>query len=133
MEKITNIYVIAFSLLCHTIVNAGENSYDCKITNVYTLSETGNLERSALSTNFIGNTFTIQKDTGEIQGEVLTTVLSNKTEVINLGSMENSYKSVAYFSGQVQIVEVQEFKPGLTKPFVASSMGGAGIVTGMCK
>jgi hypothetical protein len=30
-------------------------------------------------------------------------------------------------------IEVKEFRKGTVKPFVSSSMGGAGIVTGICK
>jgi hypothetical protein len=40
---------------------------------------------------------------------------------------------VAEFEGQIQVIEIQEFNKKSKKPFVAISMGGAGIVTGMCE
>jgi len=36
-------------------------------------------------------------------------------------------------TASVQLLEIQEFRHGESKPFVAISMGGAGIVTGLCK
>ena len=80
-----------------------------------------------------GGSFSVSRITGEILGEVVPTLMASSTRVVNHGSTENSFKSVADFAGQVQVLEIQEFKHGVTKPFVALSMGGAGIVTGTCK
>jgi len=75
----------------------------------------------------------VSKDNGSISGETLTTWLAKETGIINPGSHENSFKAVAYFAGQIQVIEIQEFRSGKNKPFVSLSMGGAGIVTGMCQ
>jgi len=43
------------------------------------------------------------------------------------------FKAVAYFNGQIQVIEIQKFKQTKFKPFIALSMGGAGVVTGACQ
>jgi len=107
--------------------------YQCTIKHVYGLSNSGYLNTSNWVEEFKGNEFVVKKDTGDIIGKTLTTINANKSVVINPGSDKNSFKAIAYFNNQVQVIEIQEFKKGKEKPFVASSMGGAGIVTGICK
>jgi hypothetical protein len=80
-----------------------------------------------------GSAFSVSRVTGEIIGEVVPTLMAKSTRVVNQGSKENSFKAVADFGEQYQLLEVLEFRPGDVKPFVAASMGGAGIVTGTCK
>ena len=80
-----------------------------------------------------GGSFSVSRDTGKIIGEVVPTLMASSTRVVNHGSTKNSFKTVADFAGQVQVLEVQEFMHAVTKPFVALSMGGAGIVTATCK
>ncbi|WP_372694751.1 hypothetical protein [Immundisolibacter sp.] len=77
--------------------------------------------------------FSVSRVTGEIIGDVVPTPMAKSTRVVNKGTKENSFKAVADFGEQYQLIEVQEFVTGEVKPFVASSMGGAGIVTGTCK
>ena len=64
--------------------------------------------------------------------------MAEKTWVVTFGSVENSFKAAAEFevaqgNRQIQVIEVQEFRRASVKPFVALSMGGAGIVTGLCR
>ena len=77
--------------------------------------------------------FTVSRVTGEVVGAVLPTFVAKAVRVINRGSTENSFKTLADFDGQIQVLEVQEFRQGGIKPFIATSMGGAGVVTGNCK
>lgn len=125
--------IIASFMLLVGISEAGDLSYDCEIKYVYNLTEDGLLKVSGWKNKFKGNLFSISRETGTIAGKVLTTILAKETRVVNYGSKENSFKAVATFNGQFQLIEIQEFKEGQEKPFVASSMGGAGIVTGVCK
>ena len=128
-------YIVLF--LCMFSVasasNAGDLSYDCIIKQVYDVDDKGSLEATGWQKDFKNNKFTVSRETGKITGQTLTTVLAKNTRVINKGSKENSFKAVAEFEGQIQLIEIQEFKKGIKKPFVASSMGGAGIVTGTCE
>jgi len=107
--------------------------FDCTIKHVYDVSDTGELEVSGWQNEFHSSKFTVERKTGVISGQTLTTILAKETSIINYGNNENSFKAIAVFPGQVQLIEIQTFKKGTTKPFVASSMGGIGIITGMCE
>ena len=112
--------------------------YQCRVEHVYNLTQEGVIRITPeWESSFIGSTFQVSKRTGAIAGDTLTTIFANDTQVVNAGSSENSFKALAFFDsqgggGQVQLIEIQEFITGKQKPFVASSMGGAGIVTGVC-
>jgi hypothetical protein len=103
------------------------------VEHVYDLADDASLSPSYFEKTMKGGTFSVSRFTREIVGQVLPTLLSTSTRVVSYGSTENSFKTVADFEGQVQVLEVKEFKEGSIKPFVAMSMGGAGIVTGECK
>ncbi len=123
------ISLIAFS----SITEAGVFSYECIVKKVYDVNDAGILKISVNQSVFEGSKFSVSRQTGDIVGETLTTIRSKNIRVINFGSKEYSFKTVAEFEGQVQLLEIQEFREGNEKPFVASSMGGAGIVTGICR
>ena len=129
--------IILFSVLCCTFppknVIAGELAYTCGVIRVSTLSEKGTLQTSGFEKQMKGSTFSVSRVTGEIIGEVVPTLLSKSTRVVNKGSSENSFRAIADFADQFQIWEIQEFRSGSLKPFIATSMGGAGIITGICK
>lgn len=128
---------------------ASEPTYTCKVVHVYDLDDDGSLRSSNWEKQFKDNEFSVSRVTGEIIGTVVPTLLANSTRVINRGNKEYSFKSIAEFdavnkplssggenaetTASVQLLEVQEFKEGTVKPFVALSMGGAGVVTGICK
>ena len=127
------LFSTAILLLICTNLNAATLSYTCEVTNVYGLNDDGSLKVSGFDKGMKGSKFSVSRVTGEIIGQVVPTIVANSTRVINKGSSENSFKTVAEFDEQFQILEVQEFRKGDSKPFVSSSMGGAGIVTGLCK
>lgn len=112
---------------------AGTRAYNCEVSHIYDLAVNGTLKSSAWEKDMKGSTFSVSRETGEITGQVLPTLSAKSVRVINNGSKQNSFKSVADFGDQYQILEVQEFREGAMKPFVASSMGGAGVVSGVCK
>ena len=132
MEKYLHLFFITIFSFAISPTFAGETKFDCTIKNVYSLDDDASLRKSGFQSAFEGNEFSVNKHNGEIVGETLTTMLANSTRVINIDSSENSFKVIAEFDGQFQIIEIQDFKQGKLKPFVASSMGGAGIVTGFC-
>lgn len=106
---------------------------ECLINRTYKLNSEGELAMSGFQKHFEGKSFIVSRKTGVITGHVLTTVLAEKTRVINFGSDKNAFKTISEFDGQIQLLEIQLFVEGSLKPFIASSMGGAGIVTGICK
>ena len=112
---------------------AGLSSYHCEVIHVYTLADNATLETSSWEKEFKGSKFSISRATGDIIGEVLPTLLAKSVKVIHQGSDQYYFKSVADFENQVQTIEVKEFKEDRHKPFAAMSLGGAGIVTGVCE
>ena len=121
-----------------TTVEASELSYTCVVEHVYSITsyvaeKNTELIPSHLEENFLGSQFSVSRLSGEIIGEVIPTLKATSTKVIHKGSGKYSFKTIAFFKDQVQVLEVKEFLTGTEKPFIAMSMGGAGIVTGTCK
>ena len=100
---------------------------------VYEPQDDGSLKTSNWDKLFKDKVFSVSRTTGEITGQVIPTLLADSTEVIHKGNNEYAFKAIAHFKKQVQLLEIEEFIQGKQKPFVAMSMGGAGIVTGTCK
>jgi hypothetical protein len=131
--KLWHLMVVLLWLFITGSAVAGELSYTCQISHIYSLSDKAVLVTSAHETKMKGSSFSVSRVTGKIIGEVVPTLMAKSSRIINQGSKENSFKAVAEFDGQIQVIEVQEFRSGLLKPFIISSLGGAGIVTGTCK
>jgi hypothetical protein len=133
---------------CHSSI-AGQFDYACRVINIYDLEDDGSLRISNWSKQFKGRGFLVSRITGEIIGEVVPTLLANSTKVINKGNKNYSFKSIGEFdsvnkplssgtqdakgTASTQLLEIQEFRRGNKKPFVATSIGGAVIVTGLCR
>ena len=149
--KIMSMGVMIFSILTASCppLFADDLTYKCKVTNVYDLNDDGSLRVSNWRKQFKGSEFSVSRTTGEIVGEVIPTLMANSTTVINKGNESYSFKAIAKFdavnkplssgsedavsTASFQLLEIQEFHKGPVKPFVAMSMGGAGIVTGTCE
>lgn len=133
MSKLQKIlFLLTISTLA-SLAAAGELRYECTITNVYDVDESGLLKVAHWQAQLSGGKFSIARESGEISGQTLTTRFAQKTEVVNGGSEEYSFKAFAEIDEQVQVIEVQEFRSTPFKPFVALSLGGAGLVTGICE
>jgi hypothetical protein len=133
MIRIGHMFGVALLFSFAGSATAAPLTYTCDVLHIYDLSEKGALNVSAFEKEMKGGSFSVSRVTGEIVGEVVSTILAKSTRVLNNGSTKNSFKAAADFEEQFQVLEVQEFRPGSVKPFVASSMGSAGIVTGTCK
>ena len=150
MKTFFRIVILFFSLfiVCSSAI-AGELAYTCKVTHVYDLKDDGSLKTSSFEKQLKGGQFSVSRVTGEIIGKAIPTLLANSTKVINVGNKEYSFKTIAFFdavnkplssgdedsesTANVQVLEIQEFRDGDAKPFVAMSMSGVGIVTGLCE
>jgi hypothetical protein len=133
MIRIGQVAVAVLFLSSSNNAMAGAIAYTCEVAHVYSLSDKGSLETSAWERDMKVSSFSVSRVTGEIIGEAVPTLMAKSTRVVNKGSKENSFKALADFGEEYQILEVQEFREGAVKPFVSLSMGGAGIVTGTCK
>ena len=134
MPRIIRISVTVPMLLAvWGISEAGELAYVFTVEHVYKVSAYGKLVESEFDDEMEGARFAVSRIDGKILGEVLATPLAESTRVVNRGSGGYSFKAIADFGDQFQSLEVQEFREGERKPFVASSMGGVGIATGVCR
>ena len=131
IEKTTAAVLLLIAVF--STCKGGELAYVCTVEHVYNVSDYGKLIESELDDEMEGARFAVSRLDGKILGEVLATPLAESTRVVNRGSASNSFKAVADFGDRVQSLEVQEFHEGERKPFVLLSMGGAGIVTGVCR
>ena len=122
--------------------SAGEFAYACEVRHLYNLEQNGSLKtlhESKLEKLMKESSFSVSRETGALTGNSasLDTSLAKSTRVINRGSKENSFQSVADFgnfeSGNhpYQFLQIEEFQKGALKPFVL--MGVNGIVTGVCR
>ena len=130
---------LCFLFLLIPVVVFGQNMsddyvFDCEFKNIFRLTDDGGLQKSQFMENLIGEHFAVNRKTGAILGSGLTTILADKETVINHGGSSNSYKAFAEFSvGQGQLIEIQVFRENNYFPFIALSMGGVGLATGLCK
>ena len=115
------------------VSEGGEIAYVCTVAHVYKMSDHGKLIESEFDDEMEGARFAVSRIDGKILGEVLATPLAESTRVVNRGSGGYSFKAIADFGDQFQSLEVQEFREGERKPFVASSMEALGIVSGVCR
>jgi|TARA_B100002003_G_scaffold214176_1_gene212292 hypothetical protein len=125
--------IIAFFIMFVVSFNAvaGELTYTCKIIHIYELDKDGSLVISDWEKEFKGSHFIISRSTGEIIGRAVPALLAGSTRIINQGSNEDSFRSIADFENQIQLIEIQEFVPEANKPFIVKSKDGAGIITGL--
>ena len=131
---VQKLLIVALSLLAVCAPSTGsELAYTCMVKHIYDVSDDGSLIISGWEKDMAGAQFSVSRLDGSVIGEVIPTLMAKSTRVVNSGSGGNSFKAVADFGNQVQILEVLEFREGESKPFVSASMGGAGIVTGICK
>ena len=135
----------AFAVLLTCLAGAAsadEFAYVCEVHHIYNLQKNGSLETSsgsALEKMVKGYPFSVSRETGSLTGNStsMDTSRAKSIRVIIRGSKENSFRAVADFgdfeSGNhpYQLLEIEEFQPGASKPFVL--MGELGIVTGLCK
>jgi hypothetical protein len=119
-------------LFCESSI-AGKASYSCAVEHVYAVDDNGSLSLSGFENTLKNGQFMVDRLHGTIVGDVLPTSLAYSTRVIKQGSSSNSFKAIADFGNEFQVIVVKEFHDGLIKPFYSISTGGAEIATGTCK
>lgn len=121
-----------FAALCQADVT----TYECVILEEKELSEQGRLANPQFARD-VGRRFYVDRATGIVLGAGFMTPLARaKATVVDAGSREEGFK-VVYIedkgaSGKgVEVLKIQEWASGRTKPFVA--MGWRSIVSGTCE
>ena len=134
-------FTILFSCL-NCSASAGEFAYTCEVRHLYGLEKNGSLKtfpESELEKLMKESSFSVSRETGVLTGNFasMDTSLAKSTHVINRGSKENSFETVADFGDfkngthPYQFLKIEEFQKGVQKPFVLMDVNG--IVTGICR
>ena len=132
MKKLLIIFIFSLGVISQSI--AGEYAYECTIGNVYTLTDDGKIKETGQNWQgiFQGERFYVSRVNGEIVGSTLPTALADEIRIINPGSSEYDFQTLAVFktdSGvEWQVLSIEEYKEGKIKPF--SAFTAAGITSG---
>ena len=92
MKKIL-CYLVFLMTTISTHSFAGKDDYICTILQVQALHSSGTL--NALDSSLVGRSFSINKDTGKIDGKTFSNKNFKEIRVLDHGSEKNSYKHIA--------------------------------------
>ena len=130
-------YILALLVLTFSMQSfSGKFGYECVVEAKYGVSDEGEMIRDKTKF-FDGKAFSVSRETGEVAGlERVSSTLAKQTIVINPGSSEMSFKSIALFDhpvtgGEMNSIEIQEFEESVEKPFVM--LNGSSVFSGTCK
>jgi hypothetical protein len=131
MKYILAVLVMTFSMQAFS----GKFGYECVVESSYRVSGEGELIRNSTMV-FEGEKFSVSRETGEVAGfQAVSSMRAKQLSVINQGTSEMSFKSIALFShpnvgGEINVIEIEEFVESDEKPFVM--MRGVTIFSGIC-
>jgi hypothetical protein len=114
---------------------AGDTHYDCSIVSAGKLTEKGTLAAHWTVKPAEGTKFTVDRVTGRVIGGPLDNS-KLKIEVIDKGTNEMSFQAFSRSTQKTHTtyIEIQEFLPGLEKPFVGTTtLYQSGVYSGICK
>ncbi len=113
-----------------------EDRYDCEIKEAYDVEADGLLHAGRWGGKPRGAKFVVSRLTGQVIGDWVPTAVATETAVLQHGDSEWGFQAIAKFrrgpGTNIQTIHINEFVVGSAKPFIATSHGGVGIVTGIC-
>ena len=115
---------------------SSEDSYECTIVAAYDLAVDGTLRPQGAGLDSRGGRFTVSRESGQIIGEWLPTLMASRVEVLRRGDTAWAFESISTYptpaGSSGQLIHIEHFREGPAKSFVAAAPSGAGIVTGVC-
>ncbi len=138
MRYTRNTTVLLTTLLAGLLsftAQAGEDGYICKIVEVRVLSNEGTLiESKKFTKQFEDRSFSINRNNGEMIGMPFTTSAYKSTTVLDRGSDNSSYKSMAQSEAPLaaMFMYVAEHFQDREKPFWGTA-NGTQIYSGICE
>jgi len=126
-------YFILFVMTLSTQSFAGKDDYICTILQVQALHSSGSF--NLLDSSLVGKSFSINKDTGKVDGKTFSNKNFKEIRVLDHGSEKNSYKHIAISPPPnilFQYIYVREFVNGPGKPFWGTDDGDK-VFSGTCK
>ena len=126
--------------LCLTVasncsVMAGDTHYTCVIVSASKLTEEGTLASHWTVKLFVGQQFTVDRETGRIIGGPLDNSRM-KIHLIDKGSPDMSFQSFAQSTQWSHTIHIQieNFQPAESKPFVGTTtLYYPGVYSGTCQ
>ncbi len=114
--KIKDFFLFCFILLPPPL--HAENTYNCIVKNVLSLTEDGIFEKT-LNNYGIGKRFMVERSTGEMKGQLTNNAPLEKLELLNEGNSLQSFAAISKnrSSRLASYIYVQEFSKGKLKPF----------------
>lgn len=112
---------------------AGKDKYTCTILQIQALHSSGNF--NTLDGYLLGKSFSINRDTGEVDGKPFVNKNYKEIRVLDHGSEKNGYQHIAISPAPdslFQYIYVREFVNGSGKPFWGTDDGDK-IFSGICK
>ena len=116
-------------------VMAGDRQYACVIISASKLKEDATLAPHRTVKPFIGEQFTVDRETGRIFGGPMDNS-HMKIQYFDKGSRETSFQVFAQSNQRTHTtqLEIEEFQPTESKPFVGTTtLYSPGVYTGTCK
>ncbi len=138
MPYTRNISVLLISVIASLLsvtTRAGEDGYICKIVEVRVLSNEGTLiESKKFTRQFEDRSFSINRNNGEMIGMPFTTSAYKSTTVLDRGSENSSFKSMAQSEAPLaaMFMYVAEHFQDREKPFWGTA-NGTQIYSGICE
>lgn len=113
---------------------AANEHYICTIKVEYALQDSGTVDKSKFSDYITGKKFVVDRVTGVVRGDFISTTGANNIVVVDRGSEANSFKSYwthpRIASAPLAYLEIRTFL-GAKPPFLA--VNHSGIYTGVCE
>jgi len=112
---------------------AGKDEYICTILLIQALNSSGKFNE--LDSYLLGKSFSINRDTGEIDGKPFSNKNYKEVQILDYGSEKNGYKHIAISPPPnilFQYIYVREYVNGSRKPFWGTDEGDK-VFSGTCK
>lgn len=132
MKKIQCCFAILVMAMSSQLF-AGKDEYICTIVQIQVLHSSGNF--NGLDSYLLGKSFSIDRDTGKVDGKPFSNGNYKEIQVLNRGSEKNGYNHIIILPSPnilIQYIYVREFVNGSRKPFWGTNDGDK-IFSGTCK
>ena len=129
-------HLLVLSLLLPSAVMGGQSTYLCTVNQVLELSAKGIMEEhKGIYEVVVGQSFSVNRDTGEMLGLPFETKSYREVKVFDRGSAQNAYKATVIShppNTWIQYIYITEFRGGDKKPFWGTE-GGNMVFSGVCE
>ncbi len=126
---------VCLTLAFNCFTFAGNTHYTCIIISASKLTGDGALASDWSMKPFLGQEFTVDRETGRILGGPLENS-KMRIQIIHRGSVETSFQAFAHSRQQSHTthIQIEEFQATKSKPFVGTTtLDHPGVYSGTCK